>query len=227
MLRLSRASLLSATALISHPVFPLLAAAPPPLFHLTLPPDFVKIGATNGQGNVLLMAGDFRGMIASTGAATTISVQRLQTLELPEVSEDAAAAAAAASMLARLRDTQSAAVGQSELILASVTFDGTTLGFEFLTPLVGDIGTSAADVPDELKRHTLAVASKDSRGGAVVLWAGAREADWQAGAGVTLRAAAATFGVTATDGTAMPMPLRTIESRTNAHYGPEWAAASK
>ena len=223
--RRSLASLLSTAALTALPRSPL-AAAPPP-FSLTLPPDFVKISATSGQG-VLLMAGDFRGMIAGTGAATTISVQRLEKFTLPPPAADNGAALnEAASTLARLRDAQSAAVGQSELIATSVASDGSMLSFEFVTPLVAN-GYAGEDSPS-LKRHTLARAleSKDGSGGGLVLWAGAREADWQAGAGDSLRAAAATFGVPQGDA-AMPLPepRRTEPARTNAHYGPDWAAAS-
>ena len=164
-------------------------------------------------------------MIAGTGAATTISVQRLGQLELP-TSEDNAAATAAAGALARLRDAQSAAVGQSELVAGSAVYDGSALSFEFVTPLVS-IGTSADEVSPSLKRHTVAraVKSKDGSGGGLVLWAGARESYWQAGAGDSLRAAAATFGVPGGGSVAPPEPQRTVPSNSNAHYGPGWAAA--
>ena len=95
------ASLLAAAAALNTQSRGALLAAGPPPFRLTLPPDFVKLGSTNGQ-DVLLMAGDFRGMIANTGAATTISVQRL-SFSLPEGSS---MAEAAAEQLASLRDSQ-------------------------------------------------------------------------------------------------------------------------
>ena len=73
-------------------------------FSLTLPPTFVELSNINGQG-VLLMAGDFSNLIAETGAATTISVQRLARANVLGLKEAdgwrGAEAAVGAHLLAR------------------------------------------------------------------------------------------------------------------------------
>ena len=81
-----------------------LAASPPAPFTIELPPSFVKLSSV-ASPDVLLVAGDFRNLIGATGAATTISVQRV-TLRpglLPVQPDEASAAAAA---LASFRDSQ-------------------------------------------------------------------------------------------------------------------------
>ena len=215
---LTIAAAVATSALLAPPRA--LAAAKPP-FRLTLPPDFVKIGSTNGQ-DVLLMAGDFRGMIAGTGSATTIAVQRVAMAERQMAPRGEEAVAEMAARLTRLRDTQAAPSGcVSELVPSSLAFDGTTLTFEFFTPLVC-AGTSLAETPADFKRHTLARAVADQDGGGLlVLWAGARASDWDAGAGEALRAAAATFGPLQGLAAALPSDSGpSVEAPTNAHHGP-------
>ena len=193
--RRSVASLLAA-ALSTRDSGPLLGAEPPPSFQLTLPPNFVKIGSTNGK-EVLLMAGDFRGMIASTGAATTISVQRVTSTAATLPIDGLVEPEAAAKQLVRLRDLQSGlpAGCVSQVIPSSVSFDGSILGVEFLTPLVSNNVEDSYSV-EELKRHSLARAVSSKEGDALlVMWAGAKVKDWDEGAGEALRAAASTFGL--------------------------------
>ena len=206
-LRLSRRSLghLFTAAAVSFSTVDSLALAPQ-AFRLTLPSSFVKLSTANSP-EVLLSAGDFRGMIASTGAATTISVQRLDKALslLPRTSDDPTAATAAAEAFARLRDSQSGLpAGCTSVVLPStVSVDQNgVLGFEFLTPLTGNEADPTVASPD-LVRHSLVRAaasglesgSDSTTGTAIILWAGARATDWDAGAGAEIREAAATFAV--------------------------------
>jgi hypothetical protein len=167
-----------------------------PNFSLDLPKSFVRLSAGGtASPDVLLSAGDFRGMIAATGAATTISVQRIyQPTILPSSAEASPTAAAA---LARLRDSQSGLPSGciSQVIGSTVVLDDRGLGFEFLTPLTGNGLDPKAASPD-LVRHSLVRVASAADGVVLVLWAGARSADWDAGAGNELREAANTFAAT-------------------------------
>ncbi len=209
-------------------------------FSLTLPPTFVELSNINGQG-VLLMAGDFSNLIAETGAATTISVQRLARANVLGLKEaDGWRGAEAAAALARLRDSQSGLPSGcvSRLIPSSLVADGARLGFELLTPLTCN-GEDAIAPPPELSRHTLVRAELllDEQGeptdDLIVLFAGARESDWS-GVGAELRAAAETFvvhrpqargveGAVGDDGGDRRRPVR--PRCPNAHLGPKWAAS--
>ena len=224
-----------------------IAASPlssPVAFALQLPPSFVKLSNTQSP-DILLFAGDFRNMIASTGAATTITVQRLPVRPglLPVTSDEEASSAA--RKLAAVRDSQSGLSCDSEVLGSTVKLDAASgeLSFEFLTPLTcgGGGGASTSEASAELVRHTLVRAALlpsgdgDAAGDRLlVLWAGARAADWDAGVGAELEAAGRTFAVGSASPTKPQEQMRSgvqsgasLANRcTNAHYGPGWAGTS-
>ena len=164
-------------------------------FSITLPSGFVRLSRGGvGGSNTLLSAGDFRGAIRETGAATTLSVQRADAsaVAAPQ-GDEAAALTAAANSLASLRDEQSALGGgcPSAVLPGTVDLRGGILRFEMATPLACIPG-SAAQAPNELLRHT-AVRAAWSGGGVLLLFAGARQTEWLGGAGEALTAAADSF----------------------------------
>jgi len=243
---LSSLLLAATTSLPSAPAIAITpSSAGSSLFRLELPPSFVKLNSAQSP-DVLLFAGDFRNMIASTGAATTISVQRIaqKPAWLPSTTT---AAPDAAQALAELRDSQSGLPSgcRSQVMPSTVELDNIGgLAFEFLTPLTGN-GADPTKASPDLVRHTLVRAAPlPSSDRMLVLWAGARGADWDAGVGEELRAAARSFsvagealGTTKTTTAAseplaspqqpasVPQQAASFPSCSNAHYGPSWAAA--
>ena len=176
-----------------------LAASPPAPFTIELPPSFVKLSSV-ASPDVLLVAGDFRNLIGATGAATTISVQRV-TLRpglLPVQPDEASAAAAA---LASFRDSQAGNGYVSWPLASTIQWDAHAgLIFEFLTPLIGNAAhpeTLSADfVRHTIVRATpLPAADGTAPSTMVVMWAGARATDWNDGVGAELVAAARSFDV--------------------------------
>ena len=173
----------AAVALLSAPSLRKASAAPPP-FTLSLPSNFVKLSSPQDK-RTLLVAGDFSKLIGSEGAATTISVQLLESRLPAGVSE-------AAEALARQRDSV-AGICPSRILPSTLMQDGDGgLSFEFLTPLV----CSGVDVdrPD-LTRHTIARALPIDDGATLVLWAGARAAEWDDGVGTELKKCARTLAL--------------------------------
>ena len=176
-----------------------LAAPPPAPFSIDLPPSFVKLSSV-ASPDVLLVAGDFRNLIGATGAATTISVQRV-TLRpglLPVQPDEASAAAAA---LASFRDSQAGNGYVSWPLASTIQWDAHAgLTFEFLTPLIGN-AANPETLSADFVRHTivratsLPAADGTAPSAMVVMWAGARATDWNDGVGAELVAAARSFDV--------------------------------
>ena len=186
MLSCDRRFCLGAVALLTSAPAPrsAIAAAPPP-FTLQLPSTFVRLSSPQDK-KTLLVAGDFSRLIGTEGAATTISVQLLDS-RLPSTISEAAAE------LTRQRDSV-AGICTSRILPSTLLQDGDGgLTYEFLTPLV----CSGLD-PERstLTRHTVARALPIDGGATLVLWAGARAADWDDGVGTELKNCASTLALT-------------------------------
>ena len=169
-------------------------------FSIDLPPDFVVLKAPTAPsyasrsslGGVIFVAGDYRNTIATTGGATTISIQLLDRAPAP------AATTELADALASVRDASSGlpVKGATQVLTDTLRrVDEGGSSFEMLTPLIA--GDPRSTTPD-LVRHTLVRTlpfAPAGSSGLLVLWAGARESDWRSGAGDALRAAAETLVV--------------------------------
>ena len=196
------------------------SAAPPIAVQLTLPDDFVRVSRSGRPGsNFLLVSGNFR--TGSTLTVETVGPAQLRpsakVQPIPATAYraplDAAGAGALAAALVRYRDASSG------LDATSMPAEGVSLGgggarlqFEFDTPLV----FPPRPEDKELSRRTLVNVilvgadgeSDGERDGEpdgerdgeraptmVVLWAGAKRSEWDAGLGDAFRKAAASFDI--------------------------------
>ena len=192
-----RSMLLTALTAAVHHRAP--AAASDPIFSLQVPDTLVTLGK-RGASEYLTVAGNF-----ATG--TLLSVQLLANADLrglvlpSEVTSDREAFALAAA-LAALRDKASGVDATSAVLGASALGGG--VEFEMTTPLVGDRASTAQLADPELSRRTVARAlllppevgaATSEPAGLLVLWAGAKQINFDAGDGPMLRGAAETFGL--------------------------------
>ena len=81
------------------------------------------------------------------------------------------------------------------MLVDSVRIDGKKLSFQMELSLVGDVATGSQRADSELTRRTAVGVLFDGNvdGDLLVLWAGAKGSEWDAGDGALLERAVATF----------------------------------
>ena len=101
-----------------------------------------------------------------------------------------------ADMMASYRDRQTAPSGSSSRIVSTKVIGGSRLEFEMTLSLVGDEASPSLLNDPELSRRTLVVVlDGEVDDNLTVLWAGAKQSQWDAADGALIRQAADTFAL--------------------------------